>query len=177
MTEIKIMDIQKIIEHDDMRYTYVNGYERNYRIYIDGEIWSVRSEKFLKQEISKGYKRVTLSINGKTKRFQVHRLVAMYFIENKLNRPCVNHIDGDKQNNNFNNLEWCTHSENENHSYNVLGKINPIRKLSELDVIDIRKNCIKGVNNKKKGNVLDFMLKYMVDRSTILNVLKNKYYV
>ena len=171
------MEVQKIIEHTDMRYTYINGYERNYRLYIDGEVWSVRSGKFLKQETSKGYKRVTLSINGKTERFQVHRLVAMYFIENKLNKPCVNHIDGDKENNNLNNLEWCTYSENENHSYNNLGKINPIRKLTNEKITDIRINCKKGINNTNKGNVLDFMIKYKVDRSTILNVLNNKYYV
>lgn len=174
------MQVQKIIEHTDMRYTYINGYERNYRLYIDGEVWSVKSGKFLKQETSKGYKRVTLSINGKTERFQVHRLVAMYFIENQLNKPCVNHIDGDKENNNLNNLEWCTYSENENHSYNSLGKVNSIRKLSELDVIDIRENCIKA-NTKNvvlfPGNVKTFMLKYNVGRKTILNVLNNKYYV
>jgi hypothetical protein len=171
------MEIEKIIEHTDMRYTYINGYKRNYRLYIDGEIWSVKSGKFLKQENSKGYKRVTLSIDGKTKRFQVHRLVAMYFIKNQFNKPCVNHIDGDKQNNYLNNLEWCTYSENENHSYNILGKINPIRKLSELDVIDIKKNCIKGVNHNNRGNVLDFMVKYKVVKKTILNILNNKYYV
>jgi hypothetical protein len=174
------METQKIIEYDYIRYKHINGYERNYRIYIDGEVWSVRSGKFLKQETSRGYKRVTLSISGKTKRFQVHRLVAMYFIENPLNKPCVNHIDGDKENNWLNNLEWCTYSENESHSYNTLDKINPIRKLSELEVIDIRKNCIKG-NIKNvilfPGNVKIFMLKYNVDRSTILNVLNNKYYV
>lgn len=174
------MEVQKIIDHEYIRYTYVNGYNRSYRIYTDGEVWSVRSGKFLKQEHSKGYKRVTLSINGKTKRFQVHRLVAMYFIENRLNKPCVNHIDGDKENNELNNLEWCTYSENENHSYNSLRKINSIRKLSELDVIDIRENCIKA-NTKNvylfPGNVKTFMLKYNVDRSTILNVLNNKYYV
>jgi hypothetical protein len=174
------MEVQKIIDHEYIRYTYINGYDRAYRIYIDGEVWSVRSGKFLKQDSSKGYKRVTLSIKGKTKRFQVHRLVAMYFIENPLNKPCVNHIDGDKENNELYNLEWCTHSENENHSYDTLGKINPIRKLSELEVIDIRKNCIKA-NIKNvilfPGNVKTFMLKYNVDRSTILNVLNNKYYV
>jgi hypothetical protein len=174
------MEVQKILDHEDIRYTYINGYDRGYRIYTDGEVWSVKSRKFLKQETSKGYKRVTLSINGKTKRFQVHRVVAMYFIENPLNKPCVNHKDGDKENNNMNNLEWCTHSENEKHSYLDLKKVNPIRKLSELDVIDIRENCIKS-NTKNvilfPGNVKTFMLKYKVDRSTILNVLNNKYYV
>lgn len=174
------MEVQKIIDHEYIRYTYINGYDRVYRIYIDGEVWSVRSGKFLKQEKSKGYKRVTLSLKGKKKRFQVHRLVAMYFIENPLNKPCVNHIDGNKENNNLNNLEWCTYSENENHSYNSLGKLNSIRKLSKLDVIDIRENCIKA-NTKNvilfPGNVKTFMLKYNVDRKTILNVLNNKYYV
>lgn len=174
------MEVQKIIEHEHIRYTYINGYNRNYRIYIDGEVWSVRTGKFLKQETSKGYKRVTLSIDGKTKRFQVHRLVAMYFIENPLNKPCVNHIDGDKENNNLNNLEWCTYSENENHSYNNLGKINPIRKLTNENIEDIKKNCIKA-NIKNiilfPGNVKTFMLKYKVDRKTILNVLNSKYYV
>jgi hypothetical protein len=170
------MDVQKIIDHEYIRYTYVNGYERNYRIYIDGEVWSVRSGKFLKQENSKGYKRITLSIKGKIERFQVHRLVAMYFIENPLNKPCVNHIDGDKENNELRNLEWCTYSENEKHSYDVLSKLNPIRKLSELNVIDIRENCVKG-SFLFPGNVKDFMSKYNVDRCTILNVLNNKYYV
>lgn len=174
------MEVQKIIEHSDMRYTYINGYERNYRLYIDGEVWSVKSNKFLKQETSKGYKRVTLSLNGKIKRFQTHRLVAMYFIGNKSNKPCVNHIDGNKENNHVSNLEWCTYSENENHSYNSLGKINPIRKLSKLDIIDIKKNCVKA-NTKNvilfPGNVKTFMLKYNVSRKTILNVLNNKYYV
>lgn len=174
------MDVQKIISHEHFRYTYVNGYERRYRIYEDGEVWSVVSQKFLKQDVSKGYRRVTLSIDGKTKRFQVHRLVAMYFIENPLNKPCVNHIDGDKENNCINNLEWCTYSENEKHSYLDLKKVNPIRKLSESDVIDIRKNCIKA-NIKNvvlfPGNVKDFMMKYNVNRNTILNVLNKKYYV
>jgi hypothetical protein len=174
------MEVQKIIDHEYIRYTYINGYDRAYRIYIDGEVWSVKSGKFLKQETLKGYKRVTLSINGKTKRFQVHRLVAMYFIENPLNKPCVNHIDGDKENNNLNNLEWCSHSENERHSYDILSKVNPIRKLTNENVKDIRENCIKA-NTKNvvlfPGNVKKFMLKYNVDRKTILNVLNNKYYV
>ena len=89
----------------------------------------------------------------------------------------VNHIDGVRTNNRIENLEWCTSSENERHSYNMLGKINSNRKLKESEIIDIRCNCKKAKNRIDRGNVIDFMLKYNVDRSTICNVLKNKYYV
>lgn len=138
-------------------------------------------QKILKQELNrKNYSRVTLSQNNIQKRFQTHRLVAKYFIPNPENKPCVNHIDGNGTNNNVLNLEWCTHSENERHSYDVLGKINAIRKLSEFDVIDIRKNCIKG-NSKNvvlfPGNVKFFAEKYNVNKTTILNIINNKYYV
>lgn len=171
------MEAQMILEHTDMRYTYVNGYERLYRLYIDGQVWSVRSGKFLKQEDNKGYKRVTFSINGKTKRYQVHRLVAIHFLPNPSSKPCVNHIDGDKYNNYIKNLEWCTHQENEIHSYSVLGKINNNRKLSSEAINDIRLHAVKGFGNVKSGNIDEFASKYNVGRSTILNVLKNRYYV
>ena len=55
---------------------------------------------------------------------QVHRMVAMAFIPNQENKPNVNHIDGNRQNNNVNNLEWCTQQENIQHKIEVLGKTN-----------------------------------------------------
>jgi len=171
------MQTRKILDHMEMRYTYVNGYDRLYRLYIDGQVWSVRSGKFLKQEDNKGYKRVTLSMNGKTKRYQVHRLVATHFILNPLKKPCVNHIDGNPSNNNMKNLEWCTYQENEIHSYSMLGKINNNRKLSSEAISDIKLNAIKGFGNTRSGNIDEFASKYNVNRSTILNVLKNKFYV
>ena len=127
--------------------------------------------KVLKPGINRGYKRVTLSKANKLKKFSIHRLVASVFLDNKFNKPCVNHIDGNKSNNNLLNLEWCTYSENEKHSYNVLNKINPIRKLENIEAKDIRQNAIKRVN------IDYFMGKYNVSRKTILNVLNRKYYV
>lgn len=140
----------------------------------------VYKERLLSQEtININYKRVSLSKQNKITRFQVHRLVAMAFLENTKNKPCVNHIDGNPSNNNVENLEWCTYSENERHSYDVLGKINPNRKLNKKEVLDIRQNAIKGIfpYDKIKGNVKYFADKYQVNRSTVLNIINGKYYV
>lgn len=69
------------------------------------------------------YKNVSLWKSWKVKWFLVHRLVAIHFIENILSKPCVNHIDWNKDNNSVTNLEWVSFSENERHSYHTLWKI------------------------------------------------------
>lgn len=65
-------------------------------------------EKILKQNLSNGYKIISLSKDGITKNAFVHRLVAEAFIPNPNKYPCVNHKDETRDNNNINNLEWCT---------------------------------------------------------------------
>lgn len=64
-----------------------------------------------------GYKEVALSKNGKTKTFLLHRLIALHFVENPNNYPCVNHKNGIKCDNRIENLEWCTRSYNTKHAY------------------------------------------------------------
>jgi len=150
----------------------IEGFE-NYEICYVGLVRNIKTKRILKQEKCKGYLRVSLCKDNVVKRFLVHRLVATYFLENKENKKCVNHKNGDKEFNHFLNLEWVTHSENERHSYDVLGKINSNRKLTEFDLIDIRQNCVKG----KNSNVKNFSNKYCVNVTVIYNVLKNKYYV
>lgn len=74
-------------------------------------------EKFLKFDASNlGYQRVTLSKNGKTKRFLVHRLVALHFLDKVEGKDIVNHLDNNPSNNHVSNLEWCTHQENMLHA-------------------------------------------------------------
>lgn len=63
-----------------------------------------------------GYMELRLSKNNQKFNVLVHRLVAMSFIPNPDNKPCINHIDGNKQNNVVENLEWCTHKENAQHA-------------------------------------------------------------
>lgn len=98
----------------------------NIKYYItkNGDVFTKRKKlHLLKSEIRAGYPSVTLSIIPKRpKKFLIHRLMCFTFLENKYIKPCVNHIDGDKLNNKIHNLQWVTYSENERHSFDVLGK-------------------------------------------------------
>lgn len=74
------------------------------------------NEMMIKKQVTKkGYNSVSMTINKKFSTFPVHRLVATAFIPNPENKPQVNHIDGNKLNNDVSNLEWCTNRENITH--------------------------------------------------------------
>jgi len=106
-------------------YKDIKGFEGYYQISNLGNVKSLgaynnRKEKILSPEKAKSrnmyYERVNLYKKGKTKRYLVHRLVALHFLNNPDNRPQVNHIDNNPMNNNVTNLEWCTGKENMQHS-------------------------------------------------------------
>ena len=64
----------------------------------------------------KGYNRIKLTVNNKSKRVMLHRLIAEAFIENPNCYPCINHINANRKDNRIENLEWCTQSQNCLHS-------------------------------------------------------------
>ena len=79
-----------------------------------GNVFSVKTDVMLKPWKINGYNAVGLYRSGKRYVFLVHRLVAAAFIPNPENKPCIDHIDGDRANNHADNLRWVTVKENQN---------------------------------------------------------------
>lgn len=121
----------------------INGFP-NYTITDDGHVYSLNymntgKKNKLKPRIDKyGYHTVHFRRDGMHINKSIHRLVAEHFIPNPENLPQVNHIDGDKANNNVSNLEWCTNSHNINHALNL--------KLINIEIpviqLDINNNIV-----------------------------------
>lgn len=122
----------------------IEGYP-DYEVTEDGRVYSHKSNRWLKQnKNSNGYPSVSLSINGRTKTIGLHRLVAEAYLPNTENKPCVNHIDGNKCNNNIKNLEWCTYKENYNHALDTGLRTQPPPPKSPIPVaqLDLKNNVI-----------------------------------
>ena len=161
----------------------ISGYEGYYQVSNLGNVKSVErkvpherkgfefiKERILKQHINR-YAFVLLSKNRKTTNKTVHRLVAFAFIPNPENKPQVNHINGIKDDNRVENLEWCTIDYNNNHALvNNLkpkGENHGSAKLSEKEVLEIR-----NINNSLP--IRDIAKKYNVQKCTIEKILKRK---
>ena len=97
----------------------------NYYVTDDGRVWSERTQKYLSPQYDKnGYVKVQMrSTDNKSHRYSVHRLVLENFKPVQgMEKLQVNHKDGNKQNNEVSNLEWCTASYNIRDMYKRLGK-------------------------------------------------------
>lgn len=147
-------EIWKDIENYEGYYQISNlgrlkSLERNIPRFNNGKIRDyIQKERIVKlnKNSKNGYYKVYLRKNNEYKRFYIYRLVARYFLTDGLEKYNnkkfnVNHKDGNKINNNVENLEWVTRSENSIHSYYILNNkiknnvenIYPKRKVLQLD--------------------------------------------
>lgn len=168
------MDVEEI-------WKEIEGYDGVYEISSFGNVktntrkvnkgWGLRTIYGIpiKPTMRGKYKAVNLWKNGKSKPSNVHRLVAINFIKNDENKPCVNHIDGNKFNNNVSNLEWCTYSENNKHSF-LTGLNVPIRRAG-VGVIAFKDN----IEYCRYISISDCARQLNVDKGNLQKVIYGKY--
>ena len=128
-----------------------------YEISDRGDVRNTRTNKILGRRIDKdGYRLVQLYNSGVGHNHKVHRLVAETFIGRDPDRDQVNHLNGNKEDNRVENLQWCTRSENTRHAYNELqfranisSAIKAHTKLDERKIREIIRLREEGVSVKE----------------------------
>jgi len=131
----------------------IEGYENLYQISNKGRVKSLNynrtgKEKILKLQKSSlkraQYFNINLRKDGKVKQYLVHRLVALTFLPNPNNYPCVNHKDENKQNNCLSNLEFCSYKYNNNYGTSKerarLKRINNPKTSKPVKCLDLETN-------------------------------------
>ncbi len=131
-----------------MNWKHIPSYEL-YEASDSGQIRNARNQRVLHPYLSNnGY--MTIKLNSYSKVILVHRAIITAFLPNPLNKPYCNHKDGNKLNNNLENLEWCTGKENRIHAIKtgLIKTTKGIRSHSKLDegqVLTIRKCLADGM--------------------------------
>ena len=151
----------------------IKGFE-DYEISKIGVIRK-KSNKYIKSQYlnDRGYYMVTLTKNKKQYPVRVHRILAKCFIDRVYGKNIINHKDGDKLNNNIENLEWCTQAENMKHAIdmgltNNVGENNGMAKLNQEKVNEI-KQLLKNGNTQQ--SIAD---NYSVSRACIQKIKEGR---
>lgn len=132
-----------ISEIDGEIWKPIKGFENIYYVSNKGRIKNIISNKLMSLFITGNYLKVSL----KAKPYFVHKLVAIAFISNSNNKPCVDHIDTNPLNNNVENLKWCTIKENNNNPITISKQINRLRSYNVARKIKVVKFKYKDYNN------------------------------
>lgn len=167
-----------------------------YFINQSGEIFSKKTNKWLKNYFRNKYLRICLTKHNKSKHFSVHRLVGEVFIPKIENKPFINHIDGNPQNNHVSNLEWCNRSENIRHAIKLgllkhlsgkehpnFGKKNPENALRQTGANNPNAKSVICLNNSQVFTTVKAAAEWCNGSSTsiikvcrkTLNILGNPY--
>lgn len=147
------------------------GYEDNYQISNYGNVKNKITGKILiGDKNSIGYRRVIL-YQPKKKRFFVHRLVALHFVDGYKENLVINHIDGNKENNHYKNLEWVTRSENDLHAFRLgLRHPNPPTYRHRIEQFDLKTNQ----TIKIFENIDECIEEFHIARTNIYNCCNGK---
>lgn len=140
----------------------ISGYEGIYQISNLGRIKNNKG-RILTDKTTGNYNHIILCKNGNRKNYVIHRLVAMAFIPNPNNYPCVNHINENSRDNRAENLEWCTQSYNINYGTRI-------KKVAKKQSIKISQYDLDGNHIRDWNCINDAIREY--NNYHIVNVLK-----
>ena len=151
------------------RRIYIDGFETNYFINDKGIVTNSSNEQLHYYISNSGYQRVTLFINHIRRKFSIHRLVAMTFIDDIPEGYVVNHKDGNKLNNDYKNLEIVTVKQNSEHaSKNNLVQYGENHHKNKYSEKIVRKICVlieKGISRKEIADKLNVPVKLVYNIS------------